>query len=791
MGVPGLWDLLRPAATRASLSTLSRDAFLANKNGLRALTIGIDASIWIFHAQVPMYGENPFLRTIFYKITSLLQQPVLPVFVFDGPNKPTHKRNQRVAGQFGTADHNSRKFKELLDICGLEWWNAPGEAEAELAVMNRQGKIDAVLSDDVDALLFGATCLLRNNSPTLSGSHASTQNTSSRADSRQYEMYRLEAIRDEWAAREGTMLRTEEDCRLAMILVALLAGGDYAPEGVSSIGPTIAHGLAHAGLADFLRQYDPASPAFQSVLATVRQQILHELSTDESKFLGRRYKACATKLSEMAPNEIFSPSALNSYLRPVTSPLADVANGWPGFGNGEPSRSRGKARNQGRGDLEGMARACEKYFEWGTKELVGKKFAGESVGLFGSEIVNDARDWVMSRGNNVGGPSSTRGEFNKQSGRITSFFATVHLSSPSTSTVAKALHHTQTTPSSSVLPPYIVKIRGKRSDPTNHDLTEYRLSYRTDDFTSRCHDAMEGSRVDPKLLSASERAKLGLVGNEDPDIPSASQISAPSQKNEFRVWLPEFMLVQAWPGLVSEYEDSLIAKEDAKAAKKSGGVKVKRAVAVTEDAQAFKSFFSKVKGKGKAAAPVAEEEEVEEPVETPSTRSSTPQRSVPTIDLTESPDVPGSSALCAKSSSLPYIIKRSRVPSSSSRSASSQPADTESSKAKPPKKPVRRSARLSRDNSSTKGNKDAPISLISSDEETPKPAKPLRKPPAPFPLLAIAKETSLKPRESLSPSKETAVLAASKGKMNAGMGTQVRLELAVVKSTRNSPSKRI
>lgn len=38
---------------------------------------------------------------------------------------------------------------------------APGEAEAELAIMNRQGKIDAVLSDDVDALLFGATCLIR------------------------------------------------------------------------------------------------------------------------------------------------------------------------------------------------------------------------------------------------------------------------------------------------------------------------------------------------------------------------------------------------------------------------------------------------------------------------------------------------------------------------------------------------------------------------------------------------------------------------------------------------------
>jgi hypothetical protein len=44
MGVPGLWDLLRPAAARTSLSTLAREGFMANRNGLRAYTIGIDAS---------------------------------------------------------------------------------------------------------------------------------------------------------------------------------------------------------------------------------------------------------------------------------------------------------------------------------------------------------------------------------------------------------------------------------------------------------------------------------------------------------------------------------------------------------------------------------------------------------------------------------------------------------------------------------------------------------------------------------------------------------------------------
>jgi Holliday junction resolvase YEN1 len=38
---------------------------------------------------------------------------------------------------------------------------APGEAEAELAYLNRIGSIDAVLSDDVDNFLFGATMVIR------------------------------------------------------------------------------------------------------------------------------------------------------------------------------------------------------------------------------------------------------------------------------------------------------------------------------------------------------------------------------------------------------------------------------------------------------------------------------------------------------------------------------------------------------------------------------------------------------------------------------------------------------
>lgn len=76
-----------------------------------------------------------------------------------------------------------------------------------------------------------------SNSPTLSGAQASsTQSNSSKPDLRHYEMYRSSAIVKQWTDREGTALKTEEDCRMAMVWIALLGGGDYAPEGLTGFG---------------------------------------------------------------------------------------------------------------------------------------------------------------------------------------------------------------------------------------------------------------------------------------------------------------------------------------------------------------------------------------------------------------------------------------------------------------------------------------------------------------------------------------------------------------------------
>lgn len=47
----------------------------------------------------------------------------LRMITIDGPDKPNFKRGQAIAGHFGSGDYKSKQFKQLLDECGIEWWN--------------------------------------------------------------------------------------------------------------------------------------------------------------------------------------------------------------------------------------------------------------------------------------------------------------------------------------------------------------------------------------------------------------------------------------------------------------------------------------------------------------------------------------------------------------------------------------------------------------------------------------------------------------------------------------------
>lgn len=84
----------------------------------------VTGSIWMtqtqavfHHAGVHMQaGENPELRTIYFRLARLLKLPVVPIFVFDGPGRPPVKRGKQVRSK---PHWLTDGFKRLVDAFGF------------------------------------------------------------------------------------------------------------------------------------------------------------------------------------------------------------------------------------------------------------------------------------------------------------------------------------------------------------------------------------------------------------------------------------------------------------------------------------------------------------------------------------------------------------------------------------------------------------------------------------------------------------------------------------------------
>ena len=135
MGVAGLWEVrikqslrmvylktrqvLKPAAETRSMTELAvTEGFVANVQGLRGFRIGIDASIWFFHAEYGKEGENPVLRTLFFRCATLMRTTFLPLFVFDGPKRPDFKRGKKINK---TSHKLIPGMKAIIEAFGFEW----------------------------------------------------------------------------------------------------------------------------------------------------------------------------------------------------------------------------------------------------------------------------------------------------------------------------------------------------------------------------------------------------------------------------------------------------------------------------------------------------------------------------------------------------------------------------------------------------------------------------------------------------------------------------------------------
>ncbi|SJL08367.1 uncharacterized protein ARMOST_11730 [Armillaria ostoyae] len=140
------WHLLEKHSTEKSLTELSPT---------EDFRLGIDVQPWFYHTDRSVGGENPRLRLLFYRCKLLLAYPILPLFIFDRQPQ-RHQQNHILTEELTTA------FIPIIEAFGFEWRYAPGDPLAELAHLNREGIIDAVLTDDVAIWVFGAWTVWRN-----------------------------------------------------------------------------------------------------------------------------------------------------------------------------------------------------------------------------------------------------------------------------------------------------------------------------------------------------------------------------------------------------------------------------------------------------------------------------------------------------------------------------------------------------------------------------------------------------------------------------------------------------
>ncbi|KAI0428192.1 hypothetical protein F5Y09DRAFT_8094 [Xylaria sp. FL1042] len=285
MGIKGIYKEIGPGK-RISLTKLAVQKL--EESG-RPLRIAIDISIWQFQAQAARGGSNPAIRTLFYRLLRLLSLSIQPIFVFDGPNKPTFKRNKRSGRGDGVA---TAMAKRLIKLFGFIIHDAPGEAEAECALLQQHGIVDAVLSEDVDTIMFGCTRTLRNwSSEGTKGSKTPTH----------VSMYDTQELGQGASGldREG------------MVLVALMSGGDYLPEGIPGAGVKLACEAARAGFGKSLCQLKRSNT---SELASWKEWLTYELRHNESGFFRTRHKALTI------PDDFPNIEILRYYTHPVVSP---------------------------------------------------------------------------------------------------------------------------------------------------------------------------------------------------------------------------------------------------------------------------------------------------------------------------------------------------------------------------------------------------------------------------------------------------------------------------------------
>ena len=189
MGIKHLNQYLTSHCTEKSIQSICLEA-------LSGKTVVIDTSIYLYK----FIGDNALMENMYLFISILLHYRIQPIFVFDGKPPPEkrdliHRRTAKkkeaeiqykqlktgfaelsdddkrdaltemdaLKKQFiRVRDEDIRQVKQLMDAYGVNYYDAPAEADLLCVHFVQNGTAYACISDDMDMFLYGCPRVIRN-----------------------------------------------------------------------------------------------------------------------------------------------------------------------------------------------------------------------------------------------------------------------------------------------------------------------------------------------------------------------------------------------------------------------------------------------------------------------------------------------------------------------------------------------------------------------------------------------------------------------------------------------------
>ncbi|ARF09643.1 FLAP-like endonuclease XPG [Indivirus ILV1] len=191
MGVKRLFQIVKFCANEC----ISEKRFTEYRGTVQA----IDASLLLYKFCIALMNTEHFKKddgeiighifACFFKTISMLRYGIMPLWIFDG--KPPHIKQETIDERrklketaisrlstnnlidkneksklekktFSITSKQINELKKLLDYIGINYIDAPSEAEAQCAAMNISGMCDGVVTEDWDAVLFGCKKMLKD-----------------------------------------------------------------------------------------------------------------------------------------------------------------------------------------------------------------------------------------------------------------------------------------------------------------------------------------------------------------------------------------------------------------------------------------------------------------------------------------------------------------------------------------------------------------------------------------------------------------------------------------------------